>query len=149
MNARGFTLIEVIVALGILGGGLVVVMAMFAPLAEVSRGNEDTLAATEAAVAVNAQLRQKPWAQAASAMTETFLVSRTGERVGRAPDPVWQGHEAEEFFAVTVLPDAGFAGPIDPATLPWLAFRLQVRWPVAASGATGQRELVVPGSVHR
>ncbi len=144
-----FTLIEVIMALGILGGGLVAVMAMFAPLAEVRRGNEDTLAAAEAAVAVKTDLRQKPWVQAVGVMTETFLVSRTGERVGRATDPVWTGHVAEEFFAVTVLPNEELTGPIDQATLPWLALRLRVRWPVTASGATGQRELFVPGSIHR
>ncbi len=144
-----FTLIEVIVALGILGGGLVAVMAMFAPLAEVSRGNEDTLAAAEAAVAVKTHLQKKPWAQAVVGMAETFLVSRSGERLGRATDPVWPGHEAEEYFAVTVLPNEGLTGPIDQATLPWLAFRLRVRWPAAARGATGQRELIVPGSIHR
>lgn len=144
---RGFTLIEVIVALGILGGGLVAVLAMFAPLAEVNRVHDDMLAAVEAAAAVNGHLRQMPFEQAGAALDATFLVSRSTERVGLATDPTWRGNEDRMFFSVTVKANAALSGPGAPAPA-WLGFNLQVRWPVAA-GATGQRELLVAGSVHR
>jgi prepilin-type N-terminal cleavage/methylation domain-containing protein len=143
----GFSLIEVIVALGILGGGLVAVMTMFAPLARVERETGERSAAVAAAMAVNGYLRRLPFDEAAGAVGQTFLVSRSGERVGRAGGAEWLGHEDEALFSVVAFSNEAVLR--DVATLPWLAFSLRVRWPVAASGETGQREVVVPGSVRR
>lgn len=143
----GFSLIEVIVALGILGGGLVAVMAMFAPLARVERETEEKFLAVSAATAVSGYLRLQPFDEVPGMMDQTFFVSRSGERIGRAGGPEWLGHEPERFFSVVAVSNQ--AGPADAATLPWLAFSLRVRWPVAASGEAGQREVVVPGSVRR
>jgi type II secretory pathway pseudopilin PulG len=140
-----FTLIEVIVALGILGAGLVAVMAMFAPLARVDAAGVEQVAAVEAAVAVNARLRRMAFAEAA--MGGTFVVSRDATRIGFAEDPAWQGHEDGKFFSVEARRIEGLGGPGEAADLAWIAFSLRVRWPVTA--ATGQREIVVPGSVTR
>lgn len=143
----GFSLIEVIVALGILGGGLVAVMAMFAPLARVERETEERFTAGAAAMAVNGHLRALPFDDVPGTMGQTFFVSRSGERFGRAGSPEWLGHEQERFFAVVVLANESVPG--DVTGLPWLAFSLRVRWPVDASEGAGQREIIVPGSVHR
>jgi prepilin-type N-terminal cleavage/methylation domain-containing protein len=142
-----FTLIEVMVAVGILGGGLVAVMAMFAPLARLDAAGREQVAAVEAAGAVNARLRQMAFAEAVAAMGATFLVSRDTGRIGVAADPVWHGREEQKFFSVEVRRAEALGGPGEPASLAWLAFSLRVRWPVNA--ATGQREIVVPGSVAR
>lgn len=142
-----FSLIEIIVALGLLGGGLVAVLAMFAPLARVERETEDRFAAATAATAVNGYLRRLPFDEVPGTMGQAFFVSRSGERVGRAGEPEWLGHEQEKFFSVVAFSNEAVLH--DAAMLPWLAFSLRVRWPVAASGEAGQREVVVPGSVHR
>jgi prepilin-type N-terminal cleavage/methylation domain-containing protein len=147
--AAGFSLLEVIVALGILGGGLVAVLAMFAPLARVNGANTEWLQAAEAAAAVNHQLRLMTWAEAGVAMADTFYVNRTGSTVALATDPAWIGREEQRYFAVTVPVNPTLVGSGDPANLPWLAFNLRVRWPVAAGDLAAQHELVVPGSLHR
>lgn len=140
----GFTLIEVIVALGILGGGLVTVLAMFSPLARVDAASGELPSAIAAGAAVNARLRQWPLAEVEAALGTTLLVSRDGSTVGVAADPVWNSRGQPAFFAVELRRESQ---PEEPVPVPWLAFSLRVRWPVV--GSSGQRETVMGGSVRR
>jgi type II secretory pathway component PulJ len=148
-NVTAFTLVEVIVALGLLGGGLVAVLAMFVPVARIAGASGERFAAVEAAAAVNGRLRRMPFAEAAAALGTIFLVSRDAAWLGNAADPIWNGRSERQFFAVEVRREPMSDGGEDVAIAPWLAFTLRVSWPAVAEAAGGQRVLVVAGSVHR
>jgi prepilin-type N-terminal cleavage/methylation domain-containing protein len=153
---RAFTLIEVIVALGLLAGGLVAVLGMFVPLAKFGAENEDGRRAARAAVAVNGELRRWPFPAVLAALPSgdaepgpLFLVSRSGDVLAPVGDPVWQGRETRPFFAVTLRRAGGPMITENAGEPAWMSFLLGVRWPVSDVGAGGHSELSFPGSVRR
>jgi prepilin-type N-terminal cleavage/methylation domain-containing protein len=73
---RGFSLIEVVAALGIFAVGMIAVLGLFAPVTKSVAGVSDAEAAARVADAVRARLRALPFATAAALVQEAADVRK-------------------------------------------------------------------------
>jgi type II secretory pathway pseudopilin PulG len=167
---RAFSLVEVVVALGVFAAGIISVLGLFGSLANSARANREAEVAAGIADALSSRLRTLPFETVvaslrtaaqpdgdAAASRDLFYASLAGDRIGLDDDPVWNGSDRDKFFEITLIRSAELSPPERDADAAWIAFNARVRWPAfrpPASGAavrgTGRMQvLLLPGSVRR
>lgn len=153
-RAGGFSLIEVVVALGILAVGGVLVLGLVTPVTRSVSATIETETAARAAESAVLQLQAMPWAEvdgrlksegdfAAQLQSERgglydplrdaqlLFVSREGGRVVGA-----EGPDAEKYYELTLVRNERLVPAASAATSPVLVFTVRVRWPtLVATGA--------------
>ena len=130
---NAFSLIEVVVAVGIFAIGMVAVIGLFAPVARNVGSSSDAEAATRVAEALRLKLQSMPWDQVVTRLknstatsheltlsdgridydvtrdTQLLFASRDGTRIGAYADPVWlnpttrRHPDADKFFEIALI----------------------------------------------
>jgi len=170
-SIAGFSLVEVVIAIGIVAATMTAALGFAGALSSVAKRNRDTLHALDAA---NAMIRfvgsldfdevaglllspdefgddQQREGAVLSNDAQTVLCSYDGMRVGLAGDPIWTGGAATPAFQGTLVRDAQRSPASGDAGAAWLAFSLQVRWPVTSFPTERGigHTITFSGSVHR
>jgi hypothetical protein len=160
--------LEVIFALGIFAGGIVILLGSCPALMKSGEGNTQAMAAARIGETFLAQLRSRPFSEvagnlksaderarddtSATADRRLFWASLDGGRIAASDDALWTGHEGERFFELVLFRDAELSPVERDATAGWLVFSVRIRWPVTAAGVAGgpsQDRLWLAGAVHR
>lgn len=165
----GFSLLEVIVAIGIFGAGIVTLLALFGSVAKSIGANSDVTAAADlgdllqvhlqSRIAVQRSLepvRSLLQASTAGAAEERgrLYASRDGAVIAEDGDPTWAGRDSEKYFSIALVPVEG-AGADAALLLPYVA---KVRWPAVVrviggefvpASAASQQEIFLAGAVVR
>jgi hypothetical protein len=177
--AEAFSLVEVVVAVGIFAAGIVTVLALFVPVVQSVGASREAEAAAGAAGVLASRLRTLPVSTVAGYLKapaqfqldadradydpaldgSMFYGSLAGDKVGRGDDLVWNGQDREKYFELTLIRNDELSPAGNDAAAPWIAFNVRVRWPAflprADGGATPQRDpahqpaLLFSGSVRR
>lgn len=163
---RGFSLLEVVAAIGILAIGIVTVLGLFAPLTKSVTRNNETEAAAHVIDALIERLQSLPFDQVAGNLktsaeiladdarpdynpndtrreTKVFFASLAGDKMGQASDPVWtdpvtrRPSDREKFFEIALIRNATLSPAANDPAAPWLAFNVRVRWPAFLPTAGG------------
>ena len=131
--ARAFSLIEVVVAVGVFALGMVAVVGLFAPVARSVGSTADADAAARVADAVRAKLQSMPFATVAGLLKQStgssheitladarvdydltrdpqlLFASRDGSKVGAYSDAIWvngltrRNWDGEKFFEIALI----------------------------------------------
>lgn len=161
-----FTLLEVVVAIGIFAIGMVAVIGLFSPVAKSVTDSADSEAATRVADAVNVKLQSLgfdaviPLLKATNGKThkltdddaktnynvatdpQLLFASRDGTKIGLYADTkTWTTGDREKYFEIALIRNEAVmtSDPANDAIAPVLAYVARVRWPafVALAGGTG------------
>jgi len=169
---RGFSLLEVVVAIGVFALGIIVVIGLFAPLARSVGANADAEAATNIADVIKAELMQRvrraqSFAPVAAILKDAealdreattdsrgdaqlLFASRDGSKIGEYGAAVWNGTDREKFFEITLSRNGAFSPPGDDGKAAVLVFTARIRWPaLVADGPVGQQTLFINGALSR
>jgi prepilin-type N-terminal cleavage/methylation domain-containing protein len=165
-RARGFSLLEVIVALGVFALGIVGVIGLLAPVSKSVSAAGETEAAARVAEAVLARLRALPFDQAALLLQDqaamqkndaagnynpndgshpAVLFAKTSGDVGvySATRKSWLDASGaavannDKYFEIELIRDATLSPAANDAGAAMLAFSVRVRWPSFAPSANG------------
>lgn len=152
-----FSLVEVVLAVGIFAVGIVAVLGLFAPVAQSIRANGEAEAAAGAVDALLSRLRTEPVATVAgylqmpdefqrdetrsgddpAADGRVFYVSLARDKVGQRDDPVWGGSDRDKYFELTLIRNEDLSPAANDEFSAWLAFNVRVRWPAFLPVANG------------
>lgn len=162
-----FSLVEVVVALGIFSVGIAVVLRLFAGISESIRLVGETEAGIHAAEMLVSRLRARPFGEVAGCLMTAeelqrmdsagrpgrsrdhrlFFSDPTADRIARDGDAIWAGHEREKYFEIALVRDEHLSPLTEDEQAACLVFTVCVRWPISASG--GAHRAVLSGSVFR
>ncbi len=125
-RSRAFSLIEVVVAVGIFAISMVAILALFAPVARSVGSSAEAEVAARVADALRLKLQSIPFATVAGLLkvstptghevatndaradydltrdTQLIFANRDGTKVGRYTDPIWAG-DREKYFEITLI----------------------------------------------
>lgn len=130
----GFSLVEVVVAVGILAAAIVAVLGLLAPTGTSIAEVRDADDATRVISAVQAQLQTAGyratlgWLEAGDAVFAT----RDGSRLAPGEAAEWtslSGGDGAKFFEIHLLRNETLSRKEDDDTAGFLAFNVRVRWP--------------------
>ncbi|MCC5021464.1 MAG: hypothetical protein J6386_01000 [Candidatus Synoicihabitans palmerolidicus] len=138
-RGAGFSLVEVVVAVGVFVAGVVGVVGAIALLSITSksaRGTREAMTATRVGESASALLRTLSWADAQALMAENdptpIYVTRAGDQIGLL-DVV---PLAEAFFELSLERNGNLSPENNDATAGFLALRLTLSWPVRQTEGT-------------
>jgi len=153
-RAGGFSLIEVVVALGILAVGGVLVLGLVTPVTRSVTATTEAETAARAVESALLELRARPWPEVAGRLKseEDFVVQRQAERDGLY-DPLRdaqllfasreggrvvgaEGPDVEKYYELTLVRDERLVPAASVATSPVLVFTVRVRWPTLVATGT-------------
>ncbi len=132
-----FSLVEVVVALGICAITVTSVLAFIGPVASTIGAVRDAHAAARVMSAVQTELQELPFSTVSSYLANGDLLysSRGGERMGTYLAPVWNDLGAAQldrdrgkFFEILLIPNNTLS-PVPGA----LVFTMRLRWPAYAA----------------
>lgn len=167
VRAAAFTLVEVVVALGLFSVGIVVVLRLFTGVSGAIRLNGETEAGIHAAEVLLARLRGRPFGELAGDLltaeelqridsTEEpgpsqdrrlFFADAAADRIGQSGGPLWLDHEREKYFEIALVRDETLSPLAADELASCLAFTARIRWP--ASARRGAQRTTLTGSVFR
>jgi len=157
--ARGFSLIEVVIAIGICAVTVVSVVALYGPTQQAVSDARQAQDAAQVIGAVQTELQHLPFATVSSYLAggDVLYANPTGSRIGPYLAPVWSDlgasqreRDREKFFEIALIRNEAF-GPVAGA----LIFTLRLRWPayngdgLRLTDETQQKILLVPAAVAR
>lgn len=164
---RSFSLLEVVVAIGVFALGIIVVIGLFAPLTRSIGANADAEAAVGIADALKVEFAQRVRRAASFAPilalledtnapdgtsagsnpdTQRLFASRDGLKIGEYSSDIWTGAESARFFEIELVRVDLFPIGSEAATAITLTYTAKVRWP---AGAAEPQTLLVNGSLRR
>ncbi|GAB5560963.1 MAG: hypothetical protein SynsKO_26100 [Synoicihabitans sp.] len=127
-SRRGFSLIEVVVAIGVFVAGVVAAVALLSQTSESAGQRLSAATANRVAASSKALIRHFTWAEATSMLTADAPVwaTRDGSRIG------WVDTVAtnEAFYEIRLRRDVELSPGDADASAAFLAFQIEVRWPV-------------------
>jgi hypothetical protein len=166
-RVSGFSLVEVVAALGIFSVGIVVVLRLFTGIVDSVRHAEEAETGIRAAEALLGQLRARPFDEVANCLMTAeelqrlesssgngilpdrrlFFANAAAAQVGQGADPIWRGRERERFFELALVRDEALSPRSADSEASRLVFTVRVRWP--ASSRVGAQVAVLSGSILR
>lgn len=154
IKRRGFSLVEVVVAVGIMALGIVAVLGLLGPTSKSITEVKDVGDANRIISTVQSELQRLPFTDviaylktAAQIAAETdaydpstdaraLFASRAGDKVGLFASPVWNqtGLTAAErdglkFFEISLIRNDTLSPVANDTTAGYLAFTIRLRWP--------------------
>ena len=168
---RGFSLIEVVVAVGIFAVAISIVIGLLAPTAKSVAETIDTNTANRVTSAINSKLQSLGYttvqtklftstfspdtvAIAPTPDTKLLFANKAGDKVGDVNDPIWGGpnNHAEKFFEVMLIrtPSAVLSAT-DSATTTnasFVVFTVRLTWPAYLPDSSGLPTTTVPPTPH-
>lgn len=166
----GFSLVEVVVAVGLFAFAIVGVLGLLSPTGRAIADVTDNDAASRAISAIQDGLQRAGWAAVqanllAASPTDTqypFAVSRGGEKVGiksgtgsASPFPNDEPGRGEQFFEFALVRDTNLSPAANDNTAGFLAFTIVLRWPaylpngLPVTTPSQKSVLVVPAAITR
>ncbi|MDF3056790.1 MAG: hypothetical protein K0R17_1005 [Rariglobus sp.] len=167
----GFSLVEVVVAVGIFALAIVGVIGLLVPTSKNIADVADSDAASRVISAIQSGLQKSggyAGVQAAlNAPNTIFYASKDGSKVGVSTDPMWTtGQNQERFFEFKLVRNGdtpavgdGLSPAANDNTAGFLAFTIVLKWPAfapTADGLTGtavedsqKSVMVVPAAITR
>jgi type II secretory pathway pseudopilin PulG len=165
MKNKAFSLIEVVVAVGIFAIAIISVIGLLIPISNSVVDVRDADYAARLVTLAQSQIQQLK-KDAATSNFDTiseFLgtnpeiyASKDGSKLGLANDPIWGGSRAEQFFKIELIRNESLS-PLpqtNDATAGFLAFNMKVTWTVfnqsGQSVATPQLStMIIPCAITR
>ena len=158
--AGGFSLVEVIVAIGVFSISIAVVLGLLTPIVRSVSSNKEAQMAAHVVDLLLGRVRGESWETVAgylktsaalqsddarpdynpAADSRVFFASLSGDKIGRATDPVWENSDREFFFEIALVRNDELSPSARDEAAAWLAFDICVRWPayIATAGAEVQ-----------
>jgi prepilin-type N-terminal cleavage/methylation domain-containing protein len=155
----GFSLVEVVVAVGIFAVAIVGVIGLFGPTTKNVAAVADADASTRAVGAIQLYLKEQGFANTQTLIKNgtLYYASRGGDKVGPYDEKTFP--HSENFFGFTLMRNTGLSpSETSDATAGYLAFTVSVKWPYYLPNATKdtlpldssqQSTLVIPMAVTR
>ena len=152
-----FSLVEVVVALGVFAVGIVAVLGFLAPAADGVASNTRAGSAIRIFDAVQCRLREEPFnAVVACLLTAAqlkdqdarpdydsiedhriFFANLSGTKVGRTGDAFWENSHREKFFEIVLVRNDALSPVENEDDTPWIACTVRVRWPLFIATPSG------------
>ncbi|MCF3651941.1 hypothetical protein [Synoicihabitans lomoniglobus] len=130
VRGAGFSLVEVVVAVGVFVAGVVGAIALLSTTTESAGATRQAMAATRVGESATAILRTLSWTQAQAWLAENdppvIYATRSGDHIGWR-DPV---DLADAFFELTLSRNTDLSPVANDDTAGFLAMRLTLTWPV-------------------
>lgn len=137
---RGFSLVEVVVAVGVFVAGVVAAVALLTQTTRSASARLERVAALRVAQSVDVLLQTESWADVMNRVNTgtPIYADRGGVSIDLANDMAGQTPLAANarFYALILERDETLSPASNDATAAYLSFRLIVRWP--AQDETGQ-----------
>lgn len=157
---RGFSLVEVVVAVGIFALAIVGVIGLLGPTTKSIGDVADSDSASRVITAIQSQLQAGGFDAVRTNFNVPFFVSKDGSKVGIDGAPVWSGvSNTERFFEFQLVRNDGLSPVANDTTAGFLAFTIVLKWPAYAltSATTAERitddsqksVMIVPAAVTR
>jgi len=168
---KGFTLVEVVVAVGIFALAIVGVIGLLVPTSKNISDVADSDAASRVITAIQSELQKTPFATVVAAVNPPntiFYATKDGSKVGISTDTTrWSTTQNQEkFFEFKLIRNgdtpsagAGLSPQANDNTAGFLAFTIVLKWPAFAptpDGFTGtavpdiqKSVMVVPAAITR
>jgi type II secretory pathway pseudopilin PulG len=174
IRKSGFSLVEVVVSVGIFAVAIVGIIGLFAPTTKIVAAVADSDASTRAVAAIQSYLKEKASASNGFSELQTllgndsntigsdyiFYVTKGGDKVVNENDtsattiiPI-----NERFFEFALIRNSTLSPFADKDTTGFLAFTISLRWPAFTPSADGagtavadnqKSILIVPAAVTR
>jgi uncharacterized protein (TIGR02598 family) len=161
---KGFTLVEVVVAVGIFALAIVGVLGLLAPTSKNINDVADSDAAARVISAIQTGLQSSGFTSVKANLAKTFYASKNGDKVGASDSTVWTATgvtNQDKYFEFTLVRNETLS-PSTPATADdsagYLAFTIVLKWPAYVPSADGQGTpvdaaaksvMVVPAAITR
>lgn len=172
---RGFSLIEVVVAVGIFAIAIVSVIGLLGPINKTVSDVRDFDDASRVVAALQGALKESyTFDQLGDALpgngdpSTALYADRTGQRIGPVDGAVWDTDsagnpitgaaavkDAQKFFQVYLSRNTTLSPPANDDTAGFLAFTITLRWPAylpngqAVGDASQQSVMVIPAAITR
>lgn len=161
-HKKGFSLVEVVVAVGIFALAIVGVIGLLSPTNKAVADVADSDAASRAISAIQTGLQQAGFTAvqanfSANATTPTysFFASKSGDKVGLGSNSTLFPNNNEKFFEFALIRNDTLSPAANDTTAGFLAFTISLRWPAylpngAQFTANEQKSvLIVPAAITR
>lgn len=162
LRTDGFSLVEVVVAVGIFALAIVGVIGLLVPTSKNISDVSDSDAASRVISAIQSGLQKAGYAAVRTSMNDnlTFYATKDGSKVAAENNTdVWNNGNAEKFFEFQLVRNTTLSDPDNDNTAGFLAFTIVLKWPAYAptpDGVTGtavadaqKSVMVVPAAVTR
>jgi uncharacterized protein (TIGR02598 family) len=160
---RAFSLVEVVVAVGIFALAIVGVIGLLSPTNKAVADVADSDAASCAISAIQAGLQQAGFEAVRTQLKigslvdsdYVFFASKAGDKVGLGSNKSVFPDDRDKFFEFALVRNASLSDVGDDSTAGFLAFTISLRWPAYLSNgvkfdAHDQKSvLVVPAAITR
>lgn len=173
---RGFSLVEVVVAVGIFAIAVISVIGMLGPISKTVADVRESDDASRVVTVLQAELQRAGIAKVTTFFDTTIYASRSGHKIGEENDSAtWDGDDVEDengngstadeenaqkFFEAkitrntTLSPNSGLNQDDD---MGYLAFNIELRWPgytpdgnkLLGDARDQQSVLIVPAAITR
>jgi type II secretory pathway pseudopilin PulG len=170
-SACGFSLVEVVVAVGIFALAIVGVIGLLVPTSKTITEVADADSASRAISAIQSGLQKAGYTAVRASLVANppviFYATKDGSKVGASTDTtLWpSGSDQEKFFEFRLVRNgdvptagAGLSPAANDATAGFLAFTIVLKWPAFAPTADGagiavddsqKSTMVVPAAITR
>ena len=173
LRRRAFSLVEVVVAVGIFAIAVISVVGLLAPINQSVSGVKEGDEAVRVAGIVQSELQRAGITAVAGFVNKTVYANRTGDKIREDTDPKWASdandvpdlngngtietfeRNAQKFFEIKVTANPSL--PFTAATDGFLAVNLEIRWPgytaegnqISGDAREQQSVLIVPIAITR
>jgi uncharacterized protein (TIGR02598 family) len=156
----GFSLVEVVVSVGIFAVAIVGIIGLFAPTTKNVAAVADSDNSTRAVAAIQSYLKEKGsttsgFQELQKTITQNgtnydFFVSKGGDKVGKTADLL----AADRFFEFSLTRNITLSPTADDTNAGYLAFTIKLRWPAylpndVAVADSQKSTLIIPAAVTR
>ena len=157
---HGFSLIEVVVAVGIFAIAIVSVIGLLGPINKTVGDVRDFDNASRVVAAVQGELQREAQRIGLETFATTYLnqsaiyASSDGQKVAAGGNTsVWDS-DGEKFFAITLTRNTDLSDPADDDKSGYLAFTIKLSWPAYTpdgqpTASSQQSVMVVPAAITR
>ena len=155
INRRsGFSLIEVVVAVGIFAVGIVGVIGLFAPTTKNVAAVADSDASTQVVAAIQQYLKDQGFTGTQTIVNNgtTYYANKLGNIIDVRSSSTLP--DTAKFFEFTLIRNTDLSDPSNDATAGYLAFTINLKWPSYLPNGTAvadnqKSSLIIPAAVTR
>jgi type II secretory pathway pseudopilin PulG len=161
ISKKAFSLVEVVVAVGIFALAIVGVIGLLSPTNKAVADVAESDAASRVISAIQAGLQQTGFSEIQNKLTTggaapsyDFASSRSGEKIGLKTSSVFS-NDSEKFFEFALIRNDTLSPVGNDPTAGYLAFTISLRWPAflpngVPFNANEQKSvLIVPAAITR
>jgi len=146
-RTTGFSLIEVVVAVGIFALAIVGVIGLLVPTSKNISDVADSDSASRAISAIQSGLQSSGFTTVQGNLAKTFYASRNGDKVGASDAAIWSTTgvtNQDKFFEFTLVRNDTLSPASADPTAGFLAFTIVLKWPAFVPSANGTGTAVDP-----